>query len=852
MFRISAAVAAWLVVAVVLASPQTKSSKQPAPIDQTWRDGSGRVVLVSDTLVEPSATSALRSFASQFGDWRFVGPLSAAYRRPDVIAADEAYERRRPLGLEGFRFATDLHRPWFGQTAIARAFASAADRIRAASAASASSQLETSATVDAAGDATTVGGSGKGWHVLHAAVVNIRRGDAVRVAAACPPVAHGRSAPAGCGEPSPGGGNGTRACPGDVVALLMLTTATAQTKQDDYGEVTLFERLPPGAPGPADGVDSFAGARLRAGRALVFGCETPFRTAPPAVATPKAILLLRVVLTQDAQRAAVAQRDADSVRVLQGNSLPERLGFPVVLFDSDVVRPQEEVIAAMEAEEAASSAADMAGRRGPAAKGRPAGAAGVDVAAQQAAEAALEAAVQRTKAAKAAAQATIDEGDDWALPLSRKINLTAYEARVFETTGKRRVHLFDGLFADEESQTMLRQLRDHVVANASYSFDDTTNDEIADDTDNVQWIVGLDQNFIVRTKLWPVFRAIADHVTPWAGFWPYDVSVNVIRPWDHTLVHADCGGDELEYTLLLYLNDDLGIDDGAETVFFDDAPATPSKGPRVGARLLHRAGGGGEEVTVDPDDPEADSEDEEDMEWASAEGHDSEDEEQAADPAEGDADEDEADDSEAGDAAAKKPADGYSQTSPFSDVIAVVRPVFGRIAIFNGNVPHSARPPYGPYPGIRYTMAVKMTSSRVSSVSKHLASMLHGSVDELQAKLEAPAQADKGAATRRQQWERMLEQAETMYAEVEAIRGNATAADKVRWSGAKPGPGQPWSTTCLTKGPPAMATNLEHLKRLSEVAAQNHAFGEKVEQRGWQELAESLGVQASSSRHADI
>lgn len=484
MIRLSVAIAAWLAIAVVLASPQTKANTQPAPIDRTWRDGSGRVALVSDTLVEPSATGALRSFASQFGDWRFVGPLSAAYRRPDVITADEAYERRRPLGLEGFRFATDLHRPWFGQTTIARAFASAADRIQTESAATSRGPRETTTTVDAVGNAAAVGGMSEAWHVLHAAVVNIRRGDAVRVAAACPPVAHGRSSPVGCGEPSPGGGNGTRACPGDVVALLMLTTATAQSKQDDYGEVTLFERLPPGAPGPADGVDSFAGARLRAGRAFVFGCETPFRTAPPSVSTPKAILLLRVVLTRDAQRAAVAQRAAHSARVLQGNSLPERLGFPAVLFDADVVRPQEEVIAAMEAEETASLAADAAGGRDSSTQGSAPDAAGVDSTAKKAAEAALEAAVQRTKAAKAAAQATIDDGDEWALPLSRRINLTAHEARVFETTGKRRVHLFDGLFADEESQALLRKLRDHVVTNASYSFDDSTNDEIADDTDN--------------------------------------------------------------------------------------------------------------------------------------------------------------------------------------------------------------------------------------------------------------------------------------------------------------------------------------------------------------------------------
>jgi len=362
----------------------------------------------------------------------------------------------------------------------------------------------------------------------------------------------------------------------------------------------------------------------------------------------------------------------------------------------------------------------------------------------------------------------------------------------------------------------------------------------------VQWIVGLDESFVVRTRLWPAFRAVADHVTPWPGFWPYDVSVNVIRAWDHTLVHTDCSAEELEYTLLLYLNDDLGIDDGGETLFFDDGAPPAGKGPR----LLHRAGGGGEEGARQEwagkgedraEDEEEDEEDEEDEEWSRA------DEE---DEAAGRGAEDEDEDGEGG-----QGGGGYGASPKHTDVIASVRPVFGRVAIFNGNVPHSARPPYGTYPGIRYTLAVKMTSSRVSAVAKNLASMVHGSVDELQTKVEGGDDGEAGSATavagRRRRWKSMLQQAEGMYGEVQRLQKAATASDRVRWSGRKPEPGRPWSTTCQSRGPPAMTRDASHLERLRAIAAQNHAFGEQAERQGWLELAERLGIEEVAEDDAD-
>lgn len=383
---------------------------------------------------------------------------------------------------------------------------------------------------------------------------------------------------------------------------------------------------------------------------------------------------------------------------------------------------------------------------------------------------------------------------------------------------------------------------------------------------------------MVRTKLWPVFRGVMDHVTPWPGFWPYDVSVNVIRSWDHTLVHADCASSELEYTLLLYLNDDLGLDDGAETVFFDDVGSSPTPAARTPgqdkphARLLHRAARPGDLEFVpagrdqflasDSEDEEEDGaygETEDDIPVTTAStrrGANSENEDEDED--------DERDDDEDAEEETKKADDnealelesgggggggggGYSSGPGSSDVIAVVRPVFGRVAIFNGNVPHSARPPYGTYPGIRYTLAVKMTSSRLSAVAKNLASNVHGTVDELQTKVSGedigePDKASAALQARRQKWEDILEDADALYTEVSELKDRATAADGVRWSGARPVPGQPWSTTCLTSGPPSMAADPKHLLRLREITRISHSIGEKVEAGGWQEFAERLGL----------
>lgn len=473
------------------APPATPTANLPPRVHTVYNDGHGNKALVSDNLVSPASAQAVRSFASHFGDWRFVGPLSAAYRAPNIVASDSQAEIEWPLARDGFRFATDLHRPWIGRTAVARAMAEGAQAI-----------------LSSPSDA-------KEWNLLHAAIVNVRRGDAVRIAAACPPPPRSEwgslpgeggviPPPSVCGTKSPGGVDLTAACPGDVVGLLVLNAASNRPQQDDYAEISLFERMETTSHDALGWVDSFAGCRLRPARAVLFPCETPFRIAPPAISTPKAAMLMRVVLTRNATRATMANADAAARHGARGNSLAERLGFPASLFPDEVVRLQQEAIAALEAEEQAAHAADAAveavganhrdnmtttsatqddaENREEKISGRIESA--EPGASEDRADANLQRALAASKAAEAAARALADEGDGWALPHSRAVNASKHEMRVYETTGGRRVHVFDGLFASAESQAMLRQLRDHVVTNASYSFDDSTNEETQDDTDN--------------------------------------------------------------------------------------------------------------------------------------------------------------------------------------------------------------------------------------------------------------------------------------------------------------------------------------------------------------------------------
>ncbi|XP_078342425.1 uncharacterized protein LOC144628228 [Oculina patagonica] len=65
----------------------------------------------------------------------------------------------------------------------------------------------------------------------------------------------------------------------------------------------------------------------------------------------------------------------------------------------------------------------------------------------------------------------------------------------------------------------------------------------------------------------------------------------------------------------------------------------------------------------------------------------------------------------------------HGETVFFSDmegneVIFAVRPKYGRVAIFHGTIPHSARPPPLTYEGARFSFAVKMSPSKEIALRK--------------------------------------------------------------------------------------------------------------------------------------
>ena len=64
------------------------------------------------------------------------------------------------------------------------------------------------------------------------------------------------------------------------------------------------------------------------------------------------------------------------------------------------------------------------------------------------------------------------------------------------------------------------------------------------------------------------YEQTVEAVSGHQGWYPYDISCNLNRAWDHTRIHKDCY-DKEEYTFLLYLNPDLGPGDLAGTVFYE-------------------------------------------------------------------------------------------------------------------------------------------------------------------------------------------------------------------------------------------------------------------------------------------
>ena len=82
--------------------------------------------------------------------------------------------------------------------------------------------------------------------------------------------------------------------------------------------------------------------------------------------------------------------------------------------------------------------------------------------------------------------------------------------------------------------------------------------------------------------------------------------------------------------------------------------------------------------------------------------------------------------------------DSYGETTWFTknaefdneiNIEAEIQPLYGRVVIFDGLIPHSARPPAIDYRGARYSLAVKMAASRWHAVRNVLTEKLHESAE---------------------------------------------------------------------------------------------------------------------------
>ena len=203
--------------------------------------------------------------------------------------------------------------------------------------------------------------------------------------------------------------------------------------------------------------------------------------------------------------------------------------------------------------------------------------------------------------------------DDESTSSVGEIDVAKYEINRYMTSTKKGIIVFDDLFSKDE----LDRLRSYIISHGKYFYDDS----LEADSDNVHWISGYPVDDFVRTTYWLKIRQVARYVSGGHdGWFPYDVSCNLIRAADHTRIHLDCLQTDDQWTFLLYLSPNWTADDLGETAFYDR-------------------------------------------------------EEEGA------------------------------------ELVAQVRPAYGRAAIFHGTIPHSARPPSSRFLRGRYSFAVKVAHS---------------------------------------------------------------------------------------------------------------------------------------------
>jgi len=192
----------------------------------------------------------------------------------------------------------------------------------------------------------------------------------------------------------------------------------------------------------------------------------------------------------------------------------------------------------------------------------------------------------------------------------------------FSTEKGEKIYVFDDLFPKD----LLDHMRAHVLKYGTYFYDDSIDEE----SDNVQWIAGLDMPLFLKSPYWKIISAVAKFVSGSPEWFPYDVGTNLIRNADHTRIHLDVSHDrEKEWTFLVYLTPNWTRNYYGETAFFE-------------------------------------------------------------------------------------------RNSDDTEIVAEVRPRYGRAVIFQGQIPHSARPPSLNFTGARLTFVTKLQMNEYEGRKKNL------------------------------------------------------------------------------------------------------------------------------------
>ncbi|XP_078656071.1 uncharacterized protein LOC144902473 [Branchiostoma floridae x Branchiostoma belcheri] len=145
------------------------------------------------------------------------------------------------------------------------------------------------------------------------------------------------------------------------------------------------------------------------------------------------------------------------------------------------------------------------------------------------------------------------------------LDLDKLQTKRFYDSAGRVIAVYDGVMGE----TDLEALHSYLNSMFQYLRFQPHDTGLLEDNDNVQWITMLSVDSFVKSRVWNIVSRIAEHVSNKTDWWPYDVSMNVIRSADYTRIHEDCEQHEYEYTFLLYLNKDWDSNKYGETVFLE-------------------------------------------------------------------------------------------------------------------------------------------------------------------------------------------------------------------------------------------------------------------------------------------